>query len=230
MCARLCVSLLTVYSAGPFDQAGRVLRTLGSMPPMPAFSSGKLTPQMMVLGLVIQQQDTASGVARRLDDQFASARFPKSSAYNNMRGLAGKGYLRLVEKGVEPSLDRYEATSEGIEVFRGWLRHTELPPVVCDALQCKLEFLEREDLVALIRIVREEERAYTAAFAAAQLEVKAEQRLRRVRGKPVDFNTRLRGIQKQDEAKLWGLMAKRLQCLGDELEEFLDEISAAGAG
>jgi DNA-binding PadR family transcriptional regulator len=192
---------------------------------MPSFSAGDTTPQMIVLGLVIQQQDTASGVARRLADQFASARFSKSTAYNRLPGMADKGYLRLVERGVEASLDRYEATSTGIEFFREWLRSTELPPVVRDALQCKLELLEPEDLASLVQIVREEERAYTAAFKAAQLKVKTEQRLRRARRKPVDWPTRVRGIQRKDEAKLWGLMSMRLQSLGDELEELLDEIS-----
>ena len=55
--------------------------------------------------------------------------------------------MRLVEKGRrEPSLDRYEATAEGVELLREWLRHTELPPAIRDVLQCKLEFVEREDL------------------------------------------------------------------------------------
>jgi DNA-binding PadR family transcriptional regulator len=203
---------------------------LGTMPRMMhSFSAGDTTPQMIVLGLVIQQQDTASGVARRLADQFASARFSKSTAYNRLPGLAEKGYLRLVEGGVETSLVCYEATSEGIEFFREWLRSTELPPVVRDALQCKLELLGPEDLVSLVQIVREEERVYTAAFKAAQLRVKTEQRLRRARVKLVDWRTRVRGVQRKDEAKLWGLMSMRLQSLGDELEELLDELSVDGS-
>lgn len=202
------------------------------MPRMPTLSTGDPTPRMMVLGLVIQQQDTVAGIGRRLADQFASARFPKGSAHGNLPHLAEKGYVRLIEKGPpdEPTRDRYEATPEGIEYFRKWLRRTELPPVVRDALQCKLELLEREDLAALIRIVREEEQAYTAACDIARVRVLREQRSRRSRGMPVDWRIRLRGIQNKDEANLWGLMSKRLERLGDELERLLNDISPSRAG
>ena len=184
----------------------------------------------MVLGLVIQRRDTVAGVARRLVDQFASARFPKASAYKNLPSLAEKGYVRVIEKGPsdEPTRDRYEATPEGIEHFRKWLRSTELPPIVRDAMQCKLEFLEREDLAALIRLVREEEKAYTAACDIARARVLREQRSRRTQGEPVDWRVRLRGIQNKDEATLWGLMSKRLERLDNELEKLLDDIPLVG--
>ena len=51
--------------------------------------------------------------------------------------------MRLVEEG-PPTSRRSTATRrtpEGIALFREWLRNTELPPIVRDALQCKLEFL-----------------------------------------------------------------------------------------
>jgi hypothetical protein len=54
---------------------------------------------MMVLGLVIQEADAVSGVARRLADRFEVARFPAGSAYDNVPSLAKKGYVRLVAKG-----------------------------------------------------------------------------------------------------------------------------------
>jgi DNA-binding PadR family transcriptional regulator len=103
---------------------------------MPAFNVGDPTPQMMVLGLVIQRQDTVAGVARRLTDQFASARFPKTAAHGNLPRLAEKGLVRLIEKGPkgESTRDRYEATPEGIEHFRDWLHSTELPPIVRDGV------------------------------------------------------------------------------------------------
>ena len=196
---------------------------------MSTFSSGDLTPRMMVLGLVVQEPDSVAGVARRLADQFASARFPKTSAHNNLPSLAAKGYVRLLETGERSSLDRYEATAEGVGLFREWLRHTELPPAIRDALQCKLEFLEREDLAALIQLVGEEEQAYTAAFDIAHTRVRREQRSRLARGRPVDWRVRLRGVQNKDEAKLWGLMSKRLEHLREDLEELLGEISPGEA-
>jgi DNA-binding PadR family transcriptional regulator len=193
------------------------------MPP----SSGDATPRMMVLGLVIQQPDTAAGVARRLAEQFSSARFPRSSAHKNLPNLAHRGYLRLVEKGAEPSLDRYEATQEGIEHLRGWLRGSTLPPTLRDALQGKLEFLGLEDLVALVQTVREEEKAYSYACDIAHARVLQEQRSRRRSGATkMDWHIRLRGIQSKDEATLWSMMSQRLERLLGELQELLEEVSA----
>jgi len=196
------------------------------------FSSRDLTPRMMVLGLVIQQHDTVAGVDRRLADQFASARFTRGSAHKNLPSLAEKGYVRLIKKGPpeEPTLDCFEATDKGIELFRGWLRRTELPPAIRDTLQCKLEFLQREDLAMLIQIVHDEEQAYTAACDIARSRVLGEQRSRRARERPLDWRVRLRSIQSKDEANLWSLMSQRLERLGDELETLLDEVSDASAG
>ncbi len=205
---------------------------LVSIRQMPTFNAGDPTPQMMVLGLVIQQRDTVASVARRLADQFASARFPNTAAHCNLPRLARKGFVRLIEEGPagESTRNRYEATPKGVEYFREWLCSTELPPTVRDALQCKLELLEREDLAALIRLVREEEEAYTAACDIARARVLREQRSRRAQGEPVDWRMRLRGIRNKDEATLWGLMSKRLERLGEELEKLLSDVSASGAG
>jgi DNA-binding PadR family transcriptional regulator len=189
--------------------------------------SGDLTPRMMILGLVIQQPDTVAGVARRMNDQFPAARWPKTSAYKNVPSLAGEGFLRLIEKGPphEPTLDRYEGTPEGVELLHGWLGSTELPPGVRDVVQCKLEFVEGADLRAFIQIVSEEERAYALTYEIAHTRVRREQRSRVARGLPVGARIRLRGIQNKDEARLWSLMSKRLARLREELEELLGEIS-----
>jgi DNA-binding PadR family transcriptional regulator len=203
---------------------------------MSTFNAGDPTPTMMVLGLVVQRSDTVAGVARRLSDQFASARFSKATAYNRMPALAKDGYLRIVEKGPpgEPTLDRYEATRQGVAYFRWWLRNTELPPIIRDGLQCRLEFLQRDDLQDLIRLVNEEETAYTTAYAIARKRALREQRSRRIKGKPKGYDARLRSIRNRDEATLWGMMSKRLERLGEELEELLYDMerdsSLGGAG
>lgn len=195
---------------------------------MSNFNAGSPTPQMMVLGLVIQRSDTVAGVARRLVDKFEVARFPAASAYDNMPSLAEKGFVQLVEKGPpgEPTRDRYEATSKGVKHFRAWLRRSELPPMIRDALQCKLEFSGREDLEVLTCEVRELQEVYTQAYDIARGRVLRQQRVRRSKGKPVDVDTRLQAIRNKDEANLWGLMYKRLERLGDELEELLDELAS----
>jgi DNA-binding PadR family transcriptional regulator len=204
---------------------------------MSTFNAGDPTPTMMVLGLVVQRPDTVSGIARRLNDQFASARFSKATAYVRMPALADQGLLRMVKAGPpgEPTLDRYEATRKGVAYFRKWLRSTELPPIIRDALQCKLGFLQRDDLQDLIRLVNEEEGAYTAAYAIARGRVLREQRSRRIKkGKPAGYDARMGSIRNRDEAALWGFMSKRLERLGEELEELLHDMerdsSLGGAG
>jgi DNA-binding PadR family transcriptional regulator len=179
---------------------------------------------MVVLGLVIQRSDTVAGIARRFNDQFASARFSKATAYNRLPALAEQGYLRIVAEGPEPTLNRYAATRQGVAYFRKWLHSTELPPIIRDVLQCKLGFLERGDLQDLIRLVNEEEQAYTAAYAIARGRVLREQRSRRIKGKPVGYDARLTSIRNRDEAALWGMMSKRLERLGEELEELLHDM------
>jgi DNA-binding PadR family transcriptional regulator len=208
----VCLSL--GYDARPMSAS-----TLGS---------GEVTPRMMVLGLAIQQAGTVADVDRRLADQFPSERFSRGSAHKNLPSLAKKGYVRLLKKGPpgRPTLDWYEATPKGIEFFRRWVCDPDLPPAIRDVLQCKLEFLEPEDLPALIQLVGEEEKAYTVAYDIAQTSTLREQRLRRARGKPVRWRTRVLGIKTKDKAKLWGLMSQRLEHLREDLEELLDEVSS----
>jgi DNA-binding PadR family transcriptional regulator len=206
------------------------------MPPMPGFRTGRATPQMMVLGLLIQRPDSIAGVARRLADSFPSAGFGKTTAHKNVPSLEKKGYIRLIAKGPpgEPTQNRYGSTSAGGAHFRNWLRGTEMPPVIVDAFQCKLEFFECEDLAAMIRAVREEEEAYTLAYDIARRRVLHEQRSKRARGASrggsVAMAARRQSILNKDEANLMGMMSKRLEHLGDELEKLLEELSAGGGG
>jgi DNA-binding PadR family transcriptional regulator len=195
---------------------------------MSTLSLGDLSPRMMVLGLVVQESDSVAGVARRLADQFASARFPKTSAHTNLPSLAEKGYVRLIEPGKKASLNRYEATSEGIAELHRWLLASARTPIVRDAMQCKLEFVELDQMRALIAIVRGEEEACRGACNNAHGRVVGEQNSRRARGGPVDWRVRLRGIQSKDEAALWGMMCQRLEHLREELEDLEQEVSASG--
>ncbi len=181
---------------------------------------------MLALGLVIQREDTVRGINRRLNRRFSSARFTRGSAHNNLPSLAAGGLVRLVEKGSQPPLDRYAATEKGEEEFRAWLHQTELPPAVRDALQCKLEFFELEDIPALIEAVHEQEEAFTDATEIAHERLHMEQKARRASGK-TDWRLELRLIKTKDAAKLGGLMAERLEALREELDELLARAQAA---
>ncbi len=191
------------------------------------------TPRMMVLGLVVQEADTVSGVSRRLAKDFKFARWSRSSADKNLPSLAREGKVRLVEQGAEPPLDRYEATPRGIGYFRGWLRSAQMPLEIRDAVRGKLEFLGPKDLAALVEAVSEEREAYTSAASLAHgrlIEERDVRRRLRARKKPVPYEVKLQCIQYQDEATLLRLKAQRLEHLRESIEELLAEVIADGEG
>ena len=84
----------------------------------------------------------------------------------------------MVERGAERALDRYEATTEGIEEFRDWLRTSSAAPLALrDAVHAKLELAGEEDVPDLILAIREEERACALEFAAASSRLNLEWQL-----------------------------------------------------
>lgn len=187
---------------------------------------GDLTPQMTVLGLVVQQEDTVSGVKRRLAEQFASAHFSRSTVHNNLRSLAEKGFLRLVEKGPagQRGFDRYGATPEGVAYFREWFGRLDRLPRIRDVLRAKLQFGDAEDLEARIEEVRKGIEAHRRLGDGAHSQWVRERRVLRhesARGKLLDHGAVLASIQRKDEARLLHGMADRLEGLRDDLEMLL---------
>ena len=130
--------------------------------------------------------------------------------------------MRLIAKGPpdEPTHDRYAATPKGVEHFRGWLQNTELPPMIRDALQCKLEFVEHEDLAGLLQIVRGEEQAYTCLRfrPCPSLAGTALARAQQAGG----HAGQTAGYPAQRRSDAVGVMSKRLERLREELEELLE--------
>lgn len=187
---------------------------------MPPPRNGDVSASMAILGLVIQTPDTAAGVGARLVERFPRARWSRSVAHNDLPSLARQGLVRIVEAGAKPSLDRYEATPQGVEQFRDWLQASSLaPPMLRDALAAKLAFSEEEDLAGLLEAIREEERICTAEFEAAHMRLGAARRLGRLGpADGADWEGRVRSAIMTDEAMMWGQRAKRLQCLRQELE------------
>jgi DNA-binding PadR family transcriptional regulator len=182
-----------------------------------------------VLGLLVEQPDTVAGVGVRLVQRFPHARWSRSAVYTNLPSLVRQQHVRLVKEGHRPALNRYEATATGVAHFREWVRESAaVPPVLRDALQGKLAFSEREDLLALIETVRQEEEACRQKYATAHRRfLKARQLTHRSAGNDADWETMVRRVQVADEAKVWGLMVRRLQDLLEELEGLLGEIPAS---
>ena len=182
---------------------------------------GDLTASMAILGLVVQKTDTVNGLGTRLVERFPHGQWSRSVAHNSLPSLEKQGLVCMVDQGAERALDRYEATPEGIEEFREWLRTSSAAPLALrDAVHAKLELAGEEDMPDLILAIREEERACSLEFAAASSRLNLEWQRRRLDPPSAnDFGGRVRSALMTDEAMLWGMRARRLRRLRRELEE-----------
>lgn len=187
---------------------------------------------MAILGLVVQKTDTINGLGVRLIERFPHAQWSRSVAHNSLPSLEKQGLVRMVDRGAERALDRYEATDEGIGEFREWLRTSSAAPLALrDAVHAKLEFAEERDVPDLILAIREEEEACAREFAAASSRLNVQWQLRRLgppggtehRAGHVDLGGRVRHALMTDEAMLWGMRARRLRRLRQELEDTVEE-------
>jgi DNA-binding PadR family transcriptional regulator len=168
---------------------------------------------MAILGLLIQQPDHAAGVALRIAKEFPSASWSRSVAHNDLPSLAKQGLVRLVEKGAKKSLDRYEATTEGVEGFREWLRESlAVPPALRDALHIKLALADDEDLPCLVDAIKDQQEACARRGEAAQM------RLNQARREGL-LESRARSAMMTDEVLLWSQAVTRLKRLREDLEE-----------
>ncbi len=192
--------------------------------------SGDLTPTMAVLGLVVQEPDTAAGVALRLEEQFSDARFVGNAAHNSLPSLARDGLVRLVRQGKTQSLDLYEGTPEGEAVLQAWIRESDAaPPGWRDALRGKLAFATRDSLVAVLREIRQKERDCIREFSVAHHRcspAKAERERRA--GEPLDVEAEMADLLDADELTLRGQRVQRLQGLRVHIEGLLSGLEASG--
>ncbi len=179
-----------------------------------------------VLGLVIEQPDSASRLCQRLLERFRSAQFTRSTAHNALTRLTRQGLVQLVAHETELAGEgRYEATPLGLGHFRAWVRgSTPTAPVLREELQAKVEFCAPEDLSQLIEAIHAEERACASMFAAAQGRLSGEELLNRGHATSHEHWSALtRRTMLRDEAAMWGMRFKRLERLRARLEELRGE-------
>ncbi len=213
---------------------GFQIRSVTMAPPR----KGDLTASMAILGLVVQRTDTVNSLGARLVERFPHAQWSRSVAHNSLPSLEKQGLVRLVEHGAERALDRYEATDDGIEEFRDWLRASSAAPLALrDAVHAKLELAGEEDVPDLIAAIREEEEACAREFAAASSRLNVEWQLKRLgpaggagpEPSAPDLRSRVRRALMTDEAMLWGMRARRLRRLRQELEDTVDDGEELGS-
>jgi len=176
---------------------------------------------MAILGLVVQKPDTVNGLGTRLVERFPHGQWSRSVAHNSLPSLEKQGLVRIIGQGAERALDRYEATTDGIEEFRDWLRTSSAAPLALrDAVHAKLELAGEEDVPDLIAAIREEEQACALEFAAASSRLNLAWQLKRL-GPPsgTGLRGRVQSALMTDEAVLWGMRTRRLRRLRRELED-----------
>jgi DNA-binding PadR family transcriptional regulator len=204
---------------------------------MPRKRTVGLSAGEAVLGLVIEQPDSASQLGRRLVERFRSAQFTRSTGHNALARLARQGLVRVVaDEGSPGEEERYEATPQGLEHFSAWLRSSSsAAPALREELQAKIAFCAPDDLPQLIDAICAEERACASMFAAAQGRLSAAELLapRRATGAQ-RWSELARQAVLRDEAAMWGMRFKRLERLRARLEEMGAEageptISLAGS-
>jgi DNA-binding PadR family transcriptional regulator len=179
---------------------------------------------MVVLGLLIERPDTLTNIKAQLGERFPHGRWSDSSAYYALDSLEKAGHARMAKKGQERGLDLYEATPDGAQHFREWLRESSLVlPALRDARRARLEFAGEDDMPAMCDAIRKEEQFCKAEFLDAQ------QRLGRAREEgcfgPSDGSSwkgRKRSAMLTDDVMLWGQRALRLKRLREGLEPVRD--------
>ena len=190
---------------------------------------------MAVLGLLVQQPDTVAGVGLRLEDEHRGACWPRSITHNSVPRLVERGLVRVIRRGPEPSLDRLEATSEGVESLRRWLVESSAAvPAQRDALRAKLKYIDGEaELGVMIRDIREREELCAREADAATTRYKTASRLGRLHpGGEHDLKVRVQRALMIDEARSWYERARGLKRLREDLEDpdGVRDTLAAGAG
>jgi hypothetical protein len=199
---------------------------------MPRKRTVGLSAGEAVLGLVIEQPDSASRVGQRLVERFRSAQFTRSTAHNALARLAQQGLVHMIDESPEPSAEaeadeheRYEATPRGVEHFQTWLRaSSSAAPALREELHAKIEFCAPGDLPKLIDAICAEERACASMFAAAQGRLSEEQLIGPGRATGAErWSALSRRAVLRDEAAMWGMRFKRLERLRARLEDMCQE-------
>jgi DNA-binding PadR family transcriptional regulator len=130
----------------------------------------------VVLGLLIERPDHGFGLERRLEERFPAARFAYSTAYSALRRLKKEGLARPVEGGPAAGEEvSWEATPEGVEHFREWVRAPTSTPMQREELHAKISMCEPRELPRLIDMLHAEELACAAELDRIRGRIVAEQ-------------------------------------------------------
>ncbi len=191
----------------------------------------ELPGSMAVLGLVIEEPDeTVTHIAQALDKRFTRARFASSTAHNTLPRFAMADPPLVCCTYQAPGGDRkkarYEATPEGVEVFRSWMfEQPGATPVLRDALYGKIELCQLEDLPRLIEMARKEVAVATDLYQESARRLRRLSK-RRARRRLRDYEREMREVLLYADPLHWSSRAERYQGIADGLAELAGEIAA----
>jgi hypothetical protein len=195
---------------------------------MQAYSSGDVTPQRAVLGLLAQGRGTVAALYERLLEEFPDANYAPNTAHNSLPRLAAKGHARFVHEGEEPSQDVYEITELGLLDIDEWIFDAALVPTpLRDPVQGKLAFIgpSPSSLGRFIKIVELLEKATADRFGQEHGKIDT----LNIRG-VTNPGLELQRIRLKYRASKWGGETKRLTALRKELEEFKAKLAERTEG
>jgi DNA-binding PadR family transcriptional regulator len=195
---------------------------------MPRRRTSGLSAGEAMLGLVIEQPDSASRLGQRLVARFRSAQFTRSTGHNALNRLVRQGLVRVVLDAAGGE-ERYEATPRGVERFRSWLRScSPAAPALREELQAKVAFCAPADLPELIEAIGAEERACANMFAAVHGRLSAAALLapQPAAAEAERWTELVQQAVLRDEAAMWGMRFKRLERLRARLEAMRAELPA----
>jgi DNA-binding PadR family transcriptional regulator len=177
-----------------------------------------------VLGLVIEQPDRGFSLERRLNQRFGSARFSYSTAYNALYRLERQGLVRVADGIAHGSGEAiYEATPEGVEHFRRWVRSSTHAPVMREEIHARVALCEPHDLPRLIEILHAEELTCLAELDGVRERIVAEHHSADVTDPAEQWSTLMgRGVA-DAEAAFWGGRITQLARLRGYLQDLREE-------
>lgn len=111
-----------------------------------------------VLGLVIERPGYGYELVQRFEERIGGWRMSQTAVYPSLMRLRASGAVqRRVDRSAHRNVTWYEATDQGREEFRAWMRTPPGLMPLRDEMHIKVAFATFEDFDLLIDQIREQE-------------------------------------------------------------------------
>lgn len=175
----------------------------------------------VVLGLLIEQPDSSYQLDQRLQARFGSAQYARGTARQALRRLEAKRLVRKASGSQLPAGDGgaseatiYEATDEGVRIFRAWLHGAITLPWVREDLHAKIALCGPDDIPQMIETIRDAELVCTSKLKGLNWRIRGE----RERSVGERWSQLMETVVDSGEVAWWDGRIKWLQALRLDLE------------